>query len=196
MTGKQSQSRQVFEGQHQQRDVGITFLQFLRAKCLMEEGGGRCRTKPPVLFFYHTYPMNMCAHLCQTQETGGGQGGSVVQLYSDQNRTCFLFPTCVFFPNYARTSKSHRKEAEKKHILLLTDDGEHVGGEVHLSPPPNIGPHALYVWHCLCAFPPIARAALTWRAGKKTAAPMAFDVHVLWSHVNALSVKSFCCPSA
>lgn len=78
------------------------------------ERKGRCRTKPPVLFFYHTYPMNMCAHLCQTQETGGGQGGSVVQLYNDQNRTCFLFPTCVFFPNYAQTSKSLRKEAEKK----------------------------------------------------------------------------------
>ena len=162
------------------------------------ERKGRCRTKPPVLFFYHTYPMNMCAHLCQTQETGGGQGGSVVQLYNDQNRTCFLFPTCVFFPNYAQTSKSLRKEAEKK-----THPSPHQPwracrwGGAHPPPPKKkLGPHALYVWHCLCAFPPIARAALAWRAGKKTAAPTAFDVHVLWSHVNALSVKSFCCSSA
>lgn len=110
MRRKQSQSRQVFEGQHQQRDVEITFLQFLCAKCLMEwrEGGGfGVGQKPSMLFFYHTYPMNMCVHLCQMQEAGGGQGGSGVQLYNDQNRTCFLFPTCVFFPNYARTSESH-----------------------------------------------------------------------------------------
>lgn len=51
MTGKQSQSRQVFEGQHQQRDVGITFLQFLRAKCLMEEGGGGVGQNPPCYSF-------------------------------------------------------------------------------------------------------------------------------------------------
>lgn len=46
MAGKQSQSRQVFEGQHQQRDVGITFLQFLCAKCL--RGG---RTNPQCYSF-------------------------------------------------------------------------------------------------------------------------------------------------
>lgn len=31
---------------------------------------------------------------------------------------------------------------------------------------------------------------------KKDSRPTAFDVHVLWSHVSALSVKSFCCPAA
>lgn len=34
---------------------------------------------------------------------------------------------------------------------------------------PKIGTHALYVWYCLHAFPPIAWAGPAWRAGRKTA---------------------------
>lgn len=112
----------------------------------------------------------------------------------------FVSYMCFSFPNYAQTSKSHRKE--KKNLLLIKDGeqgGVCVGGYffvVVFYPSSKIRPHALYVWYCLCAFPPIARAALAWRAGKKDSSLTAFDVHVLWSHVSALSVKSFCCPSA
>lgn len=74
----------------------------------------KTKKHPSVLFFYHTYPLNMCVHLCQMQETGGGQGGSRVQLFNDQNHTCFLFPTCVFFPNYAWTLQFTQKRGEKK----------------------------------------------------------------------------------
>lgn len=81
-----------------------------------------------MLFFYHTYPLNMCVHLCQMQETGGGQGRSRVQLFNDQNHTffvsyvCFLSQLCLHPPVHTET------RGEKKHILLLFDEGEQRGG--------------------------------------------------------------------
>lgn len=106
--------------EEQAEKCGICILTF--SVCQMFNGvqsglvlDKRKKTKhPSVLFFYHTYPLNMCVHLCQMQETGGGQGGSRVQLFNDQNHTCFLFPTCVFFPNYAWTLQFTQKRGEKK----------------------------------------------------------------------------------
>lgn len=63
MSGYQSHIQQVFEGQHQQCDMGITFLRFSACQMLRGGGVGVGQKKKSVLFFYHTYPANMCAHL-------------------------------------------------------------------------------------------------------------------------------------
>lgn len=91
---------------------------------------------PRVILLSHLPDEHVCAFVSNAgnRRRARRERGTVVQRSKPH---MFFVPTCVFFPNYARTSKSHRKEAEKKHILLLTDDGEHVGGEVHLSPPPT-----------------------------------------------------------
>lgn len=96
----------MFEGQHQRRDVGITFLQFVRARYLMEwrgvkEEGGKKRLG--VILLSHLPNEHVCAFVSNAGNGRRAKKGAGVQLYSDQNRTCFLFPTCVFFPNYART---------------------------------------------------------------------------------------------
>lgn len=151
--------------------------------------------KPSMLFFYHTYRMNMCVHLCQMQEAGGGQGGSWVQLYNDQNRTCFLFPTCVFSPNYTRNSESHRKEEKKTPSFssLTIGGGWKVGGKPFFFQSRASCFLCMVLFVCISSY---SLGRLCMEGRKKDSSPTAFDAHGLWSHVNALSVKSFCCPSA
>lgn len=137
----------------------------------------------------------MWTHLYQTQETGGGQEGSRVQLYDDQNRTCFLFPTCVFFPQACSNLQVTQKRGRKKHIYLLIKD-EKQGG---VTPPHPSIQNKASCSVCLVLFVCVSSNSLgrpCMEGREKDSSLTAFDVHVLWPHVNALSVKSFCCPSA
>lgn len=147
----------------------------------------------------------MCTHLCQTQETGGGQGGSRAQLYNYQNRTCFLFPTCVFFPQLRSNLQVTQKKEKKKpsphqrwrarRCVCVWGGWGYFLFSFFLPPIQNKASCSL----CLALFVCISsyssgRPCMEGR--KKDSSLTAFDVHVLWSHVSALSVKSFCCPSA
>lgn len=115
----------------------------------------------------------MCARLCQTQETGGGRGYSCSTIKTTR---VFCLLHVFSFPITLEPSSSHRKEErerkkQKTSFSSLTKESRKgVGGWVMELFFSKTGTHALYVWYCLCAFPPIARAGPAWRAGRKTAA--------------------------
>lgn len=138
--------------------------------------------------FVTLYPTNMCAHFFQTQEARRNRGCS-----------CSTIKTACFFVSYrsflSQLCSNLRVPKKKKHIRLLIVDGEQEGRGLEFIFS-RIGPHTLYVRYCLCAFPPIAQGGFARRGVKRQQpnSPTVFDVCVLWSHVNALSVKSFCCP--
>lgn len=108
---------------------------------------------------------------------------------------CFLSPITLKPP-------SHTEKRKKKNLLLIKDgeQGGVCGGRggiffFFLPPIQNKASCSL----CLALFVCISsyssgRPCMEGR--KKDSSLTAFDVHVLWSHVSALSVKSFCCPSA
>lgn len=103
---------------------------------------------------------------CRKREEGKeGAGYSC----STIKTTRFLFPTCVFFPNYACTLQFTQKRGEKKKTHPSPLWRRRAKGWVLDFFFPKIGTHALYVWYCLHAFPPIAWAGPAWRAGRKTA---------------------------
>lgn len=134
------------------------------------------------------------------QETRRGRGGSGVQLNNNQNRTCFLFPTCVFFPNYARAYESHRKEESKKtSFFSSTTQSKEVGRKWGAEFLPFSFKNRASCSLCWVLFVCISYYSLgrpRMKGRKKDSGPTAFDVRFLWSHVSALSVKSFCCPLA
>ena len=98
---------------------------------------------------------------------------------------CQTFRGCVCGGVDRKENPSSTIESEEEAV---------VGGGGFDFFPPKTGPHTLYVWYCLCAFPPVARVQAKHGGQEKRQQP--FDVQVLWSHVIALSAKSFCCSSA
>lgn len=163
MSKKQSQSQQVFERQRQQRDVGIAFLRFLCAKCLMEWRGGWCRTKTlSVILLSHLPTEHVCAFV---SNAGNGRRArrerdTVVHRSKPHmffvSYMCFLSQLCLNLRVTQKRKKSHPSPHRRRRAKGLFFS--------------KTGPHALYVWYCLCAFPPIAWAGMACRAGKKPAA--------------------------
>lgn len=157
-----------------QRNVGFAFLHFLCAKCLMECRVCWCWTKkkqPPirVILLSHLPPEHVCAFV---SNAGNGrrarrEQGTVVQRSKPHmffvSYMCFLSQLCLNPLVHTETrgeKKTHpsplwRRRAAKGWVLDFFF--------------PKIGTHALYVWYCLHAFPPIAWAGPAWRAGRKTA---------------------------
>lgn len=159
-------------------------------------GGGSCVS---FFFFLITLSQWTCVHICvkrRKREEGKEGAGHSCTTIKTAHVFCFLH---VFsFPNYAQTSKSHRKK-KKKNLKDGEQGGVCGGGRGYflffLPPIQNKASCSL----CLALFVCISsyssgRPCMEGR--KKDSSLTAFDVHVLWSHVSALSVKSFCCPSA
>lgn len=103
---------------------------------------------------------------CRKREEGKEGAGYSCSTIKTTHVFCFL--RVFSFPIMLAPSSSHRNEGRKKtHPSPLWR--RRAKGWVLDFFFPKIGTHALYVWYCLHAFPPIAWAGPAWRAGRKTA---------------------------
>lgn len=115
MSRKESQSASVWWAASAKKNVEITFLHFLCAKCLMEWAVRSVLDKNPLCYSFITLTKWTCVCICvkcrNREEGKKGAGYSCTTIKT----TRYLFPACVFSPNYAGNSESHRKEEGKKH---------------------------------------------------------------------------------
>lgn len=152
-------------------------------------------------FFLITLIQWTCGHICikrRKQEEGKKGAGYSCTTIKTAHVFCFLH---VFsFPKHAQTFQSHRKEAEKNISISSSKMRNKEVCVGHGNPPPHPSIQSKASCSvCLVLFVCVSSNSLgspCMEGRKKDSSLTAFDVHVLWPHVNALSVKSFCCPSA
>lgn len=124
--------------------------------------------------------------------------GTVVQ--RSKPHMFFVSYMCFLSPSMLKPS-SHTEKRQKKNISISSSkmrNKEVCVGHGNPPPHPSIQSKASCSV-CLVLFVCVSSNSLgspCMEGRKKDSSLTAFDVHVLWPHVNALSVKSFCCPSA
>lgn len=126
-------------------------------------GWGWCRTKSlRVILLSHLANEHVCAFVSNAgnERRARKERGTVVQ----RSKPHMFFVSYMCFLSQLCSNHIEKRREENTSFSSSTMESKEVGGRLFM---PKIGPHALHVWYSLCAFPPIAWAGLTWRAGKR-----------------------------